>query len=143
MSLYLIARIGGERVAILAEAVESVVEVGVGNPVPRAPAHVAGLAALRSRVLTLIDTLASLELGRSQVDAETQAVVVVVEGHLYGLLVEHVEDVVDIPGALRPMRARLAPGWQRVAAGVIEHEGQWLVVVSAAEIVAGPPARAA
>lgn len=143
MSLYLIARIGGERVAILAEAVESVVEVGAGTPVPRAAAHVAGLAALRSRVLTLIDTLASLELGRTALSDETQAVVVVVDGHLYGLLVEQVEDVVEIAGDPRPVRARLAPGWQRVACGLIEHEKQWLVLVSAGQLVAGPSARAA
>ena len=53
--LLLIVTIGGERVALLAAAVESVVELDTLIPVPRAAPHVAGLSALRSRVLTVID----------------------------------------------------------------------------------------
>src|SRR3712207_9580094 len=61
--LLLVARIGGERVALAASAVESVVELDTLIFVPRAAAHVAGLSALRSRVLTVIDCMRSLELG--------------------------------------------------------------------------------
>ena len=57
--LLLIVTIAGSRVALPAAAVESVVELDTLIPVPRAPVHVAGLSALRSRVLTVIDTLRS------------------------------------------------------------------------------------
>ena len=52
--LLLIVTIGGERVALPAAAVESVFELDTQIPVPRAAPHVAGLSALRSRVLTVI-----------------------------------------------------------------------------------------
>ena len=61
--LLLIVTIAGERVALPAAAVESVVELDTLIPVPRAAPHVAGLSALRSRVLTVIDCRRSLELG--------------------------------------------------------------------------------
>ena len=47
--LLLIVSIAGSRVALPAAAVESVVELEALIPVPRAPAHIAGLSALRSR----------------------------------------------------------------------------------------------
>ena len=53
--LLLIVTIAGERVALPASAVESVVELDALISVPRAAPHVAGLSALRSRVLTVID----------------------------------------------------------------------------------------
>ena len=61
--LLLVVTIAGERVALPAAAVESVVELDTLIPVPRAAPHVAGLSALRSRVLTVIDCMRSLELG--------------------------------------------------------------------------------
>ena len=61
--LLLIVTIAGQRVALPADAVESVVELDTLIPVPRAAPHVAGLSALRSRVLTVIDCMRSLELG--------------------------------------------------------------------------------
>ena len=63
--LLLIVRLAGRRVAFPAAEVEAVVELEGLTPVPRAAGHVAGLSALRSRVLTVIDGLASLELGRA------------------------------------------------------------------------------
>ena len=50
-ALKLIARIADQQVAISADTVESVVEVEAITPVPLAAPHIAGLAALRSRVL--------------------------------------------------------------------------------------------
>ena len=46
--LLLIVTVAGERVALPAASVESVVELDL-DPVPRAAPHVAGLSALRSR----------------------------------------------------------------------------------------------
>ena len=60
-ALKLIARIADQQVAISADTVESVVEVEAITPVPLAAPHIAGLAALRSRVLTIIDSYAALD----------------------------------------------------------------------------------
>ena len=65
-SLLLVVTIGGQRVALPSDAVESVVELDTLIPVPRAAPHVAGLSALRSRVLTVIDCMRSLELGTTE-----------------------------------------------------------------------------
>ena len=87
--LLLIVTIAGERVALPAAAVESVVELDTLIPVPRAAPHVAGLSALRSRVLTVIDCMRSLELGVTDCsDGIREAAVVELDGHHYALIVD-------------------------------------------------------
>ncbi len=142
-ALKLIARIGDQQIAISADLVESVVEIDAITPVPLAAPHIAGLAALRSRVLTIIDTYAALEMGRSPRDGVLHAIVVTIDHHLYGLLVDEVVDVVEIPGDPDPLHAGLSRGWASAAMGIIEHDGQALLQVDPARIVAGPIAVAA
>ena len=136
--LKLIARIAGQEVALPAQAIESVVEVDAITRVPLAAPHVAGLAALRSRVLTIIDTYAALELGQCARDGVLQAIVVTIDHHLYGLLVDEVVDVAAIAGDAEPLHAGLARGWAQAALGLVEHEGRALLLLDPARIVAGP-----
>ena len=54
--LYLVAGVGGTTIALPAETVEAVVRITALVPVPCAPPTIIGLATLRSRVFTLLDT---------------------------------------------------------------------------------------
>jgi purine-binding chemotaxis protein CheW len=92
-------------------------------PVPRAPSHLAGLSALRSRVLTVIDCQRSLELGRPTLTTELhEAAVVELDGHHYALTVDAVEDVVEALSDPVPIRAAMGDGWERVSKGIVETE---------------------
>lgn len=140
--LLLIAKVAGQRVAIPAADVESVVEIEGLTPIPRAAGHVAGLTALRSRVLTAIDCLASLELGSSVTEGPRDAIVVELDGCPYALIVDSVEDVLEFSGEVRPVRTALEPGWRRVAKGVVDVD-DLLLLVDTAALLAGPTAVAA
>ena len=141
--LLLIATIAGERVAIPAADVESVVEIEAITPVPQSPPHVAGLAALRSRVLTVIDCCASLELGTSAAENAREAIVIEVGGYPYALLVDTVEDVIEYPGKVRPIRTSVAAGWRRVASGMVETESGLMLLIDSNALLGGPAAQAA
>ena len=141
--LLLIVRLAGERVALPAADVESVVEIESLTPVPGAAGHVAGLAALRSRVLTVIDCLASLDPSRRLPADSAEAVMTVVDGHPYALLVEAVEDVVEASGERRPAAASLAPEWRRIGRAMVEAEGDLLLVADVEALIAGPAREAA
>jgi purine-binding chemotaxis protein CheW len=142
--LLLIVTIAGQRVALPADAVESVVELDTLIPVPRAAPHVAGLSALRSRVLTVIDCMLSLELGATEcADGIREAAVVELEGHHYALLVDLVEDVVEAQSDPTPVRASMGAGWERVSAGMVETETGPLLVVDVAALISGAEAKAA
>lgn len=142
--LLLIVTIAGQRVALPAAAVESVVELDTLIPVPRAAAHVAGLSALRSRVLTVIDCLRSLELGVSDCsEGIREAAVVELEGHHYALIVDVVEDVFEAQSEPTPVRAAMGRGWERVCKGMVETEAGPLLLIDVAALVAGAESRAA
>ncbi|HYE27292.1 MAG TPA: chemotaxis protein CheW [Allosphingosinicella sp.] len=141
--LLLIVRLGGERIALPAADVESVVEIDALTPVPGAAGHVAGLAALRSRVLTVIDCLASLDSSRRLGEGRGEAVMTVVDGHPYALLVEAVEDVVEAGGERQPAGASLVGGWRRIGRSIVEAEGDLLLLVDVEALIAGPAREAA
>lgn len=141
--LALIVRMAGRRVAFPASEVEAVVELEGITPAPRAAAHVAGLSALRSRVLTVIDGMASLELGCALGEGLIEAIVVNSGGHPYALLVEEVEDVIEIDGAPSAVRAPIGSGWDRVATGMIDAGEDLLLLVDPHRVIAGPLAQAA
>lgn len=143
--LLLIATIAGERVALPAAAVESVIELDALIPVPRAPDHIAGLSALRSRVLTVIDCQRALGLGETAFDdgAIHEAAVVEMDGHHYALSVDAVEDVIDALSEPKQVRAAMGEGWERVSAGMVETEEGPLLLVSIDALVAGQQEMAA
>lgn len=137
MALYLIARIDQEIVALPATEIGSVVEVDQIASVPRVPPHVAGLFALRSRVLTVIDTRTALELGAIERSDVMTAVIVEHEGHSYALLVDEVEDVIEA-GAPDPCPALLPNSWRRAARGTIRRGDEAILLIDPAVVVAGP-----
>jgi purine-binding chemotaxis protein CheW len=141
MPLYLIACLGGERVALAAHQVGSVVELGPVTPVPRVAPHVAGLCALRSRVLTVIDVHAALGLPSLDPPPAT-AVICDIDGHGYALTLEAVEDVVEA-GAPAPCPATLAPHWAASSLGLVEIEGKSLLLLDPVRLVDGPAVSAA
>ncbi len=143
-ALLLVVTVAGQRVAFAADAVESVVELDTLIPVPRAAPHIAGLSALRSRVLTVVDCRRSLELGEAElVNGIREAAVVELDGHHYALIVDLVEDVIEALSDPVPVRAAMDAGWERVSLGMVETETGPLLLVDVAGLVAGAEIRVA
>ena len=141
--LLLIVRLAGRRVAFPAAQIEAVVELEAIVPAPRAAPHVAGLSAMRSRVLTVIDGVAALGFAPGNGETVVEAVVVPWDGHNYALLVEAVEDVVEASVAPVPIAAPPGAGWDRVATAMVEADGDLLLLIDPHRLIGGPPAQAA
>lgn len=138
----LLVLIGGELAALDSAVVRSVVELEAITPVPCAPAHIAGLAALRSRAMTVIDCRRALDLP----DAEERgnvAAVVELDGFLYALLVDGVEEVVPLETDPGEIRADLLPGWARASLGMAETSAGPVLLLDPARLIEGPPERKA
>ncbi|MEN2712398.1 chemotaxis protein CheW [Sphingomonas sp. NPDC092331] len=133
--LYLIAQIAGRAVAIDSEQVESVVDIGEVTAVPRASAHVRGLAALRSRVVTVVDTQSAL--GMAGGSPARRAVITHVEGHHYAMLVDALDDVA--PFELLPLAqgVTLDPAWRGAGRGIVERDGEPILAIDLASLVPG------
>lgn len=136
-ALFLIARIAGEPAAIAASSVDSVVELDAITTVPRVAAHVAGLFALRSNVLTVIDASVALGFAPTPRAAAMTALAIKHDGHGYALLIDGVDDVAEAPPP-EPCPAPLAAAWARVATGVVQHGGHAVLLIDPAAFIAGP-----
>ncbi len=140
----LLVRIAGEMAALESDRIQSVVELDSITPVPRSPAHIVGLAALRSKAMTVIDCRCSLELPEGdeahEEDGLVLAVVVELDEHLYALVVDRVEEVVALEGEPAPLRADLLPGWSRATLGMVETSAGPALLLDPAQLVAGPAA---
>lgn len=125
--LYLIAHLGAQPVAIESGQVESVVDLGEITPVPMGGRTLRGLAALRSRVVTVVSMKAALDLA-DEGDSR-RAVIVRAEGHHYAMLVDALEDIAELE--MRPLSAsvRLDTAWRPAARGVVERDGEPILVI--------------
>jgi purine-binding chemotaxis protein CheW len=142
--LYLLATLADTRIAVETGEVEAVVRLTDISPVPGMGAHIAGLSALRSRVLTIID-VAALICGRvTPEERRSLAIIANISGHSYGLMVDGVSDICRVPEGDLPLRGQLDPSWAPYARALVEHDGHpWLLVSLAAFIEGGALAQAA
>jgi purine-binding chemotaxis protein CheW len=128
--LFLIAVIAGTEVAISSECIESVVTVGEVIDVPQSDPLVAGLIALRSRVLTLIDCQYVITSQRNRRGSGSLAIIASVGGHAYALLVDAVKDVVSVDeGTIKPA-SKLDPRWAAIVRNVVEVDGRIIMNMS-------------
>ena len=134
--LFLIAEIADTSIAICSEVIESVVTVGDVVEVPRCDPVIAGLFALRSRVLTLIDCQYRVTGQRKVVDQKGLAVVASIGGHNFGLMVDRVSDVVSVAEDAIIPATKLDRKWRELVKELIEIEGKLHMVVDPERLVA-------
>jgi len=89
-------RVGGDCLAIDADRVTEVIREGRVTRVPLAPEGVLGLVHLRGRIVPILDLAGRLGVARVAGGMGTH-LIVEVQGDHYGLLVDEMLDVIDIP----------------------------------------------
>lgn len=115
---YVIASVAGQCVALDALSVEAIIRVGAITRVPRAPAHVVGLCAVRSTVMTVIDVARAA--GRTDGEGADHAAVVLHEGHRYALRLHRIADVEPIAVTPHANDASIGTAWLAIAPSRIE-----------------------
>lgn len=140
--LLVIVQIAGRRCALSALDVKSVIEIGAVTPIPRAPAWIAGITALRSQALTVIDCRTAIGLASARADWPTdhRAVVVAEGGHSYALRVDGIEDITTAAGEAGQVPGGFGPEWSRIATGMIETLAGPALLVDLPALLAGPEA---
>lgn len=136
-NLFLIAHLGGSRVAIESGSVESIVHVPEIVSVPMCDPSVAGIFALRSRVLTLIDTQLLVTSVPQPANKGALAVVTEIAGHQYGLLVDKVEDVVAITDDQIETKITAPTAWARYVRNIATTDGELVMILDTDALVSG------
>ena len=127
--LYLLAEFAGESVAINCSYIESVVHVQNVVSVPRCDKSVAGIFALRSRVLTLVDSKYVVTGEPSELGLKLLAVIMEIAGHSYGLLIDRAYEVVSISDAQQVNNVSVAPQWQAIVSCLAVVDGKSTMVI--------------
>ncbi len=135
--LFLLAEIDGAMIAIESDVVESVVRVEDFIPVPRVDPLVAGIFALRSRVLTLIDTQFAVTEKQKPVPENALAIIAQIGGFHFGLLVDAVKDVVTVQPDQYETSIKAGSNWMQYSKGLVDVDGQIVVIICPAKIVEG------
>lgn len=125
---------------VATDEIEAVMRLGEISPVPGTPPYVAGLAALRSRVLTVID-VAALITGSCGIIVNGEgnahhAIICEADGHSYALLVDGVEDILTISGEIPSTDPPIDGRWRPYVQGGMEKDGQYYLLLSVADVLA-------
>ncbi len=87
-------RLAGETYGINVMQVQEVLRYTEIAPVPGAPEYVLGIINLRGNVVTVIDTRNRFGLESGEMTDNTRIVIIETEGHVIGILVDSVAEVV-------------------------------------------------
>lgn len=142
-TLYLFATVAGTDIAMPTNELEAVVRLGEIVPIARTAPQVRGLAALRSRVLTIIDVRTLITGDLVEMGTAPLAIVAAVEGHTYGLVIDKVSDICPVDGDILPVRGRVSPAWEPYAGGMILFEDRLHLAVSIPDFLRQPALAAA
>lgn len=137
-ALLVMTQIAGRRCALNANDVKSVIELGVITPVPRAPAFIAGITALRSQALTVIECRRSLGFDEMIWATDHRAAVVAIEGHSYALMVDAIEDITTAQSEPEPVPGGFGAEWSRAATGMVETTIGPALLIDLPALIEGP-----
>lgn len=92
-------QLAGETYGINVTQVKEVIRLTEISPVPGAPDYVLGIINLRGVVVSVIDTRRRFGLAPRESTDDSRIVMIEMDGHIIGVLVDSVSEVVDLPKA--------------------------------------------
>lgn len=98
-------------------------------PVPGAPSYVLGIINLRGSVVTVIDTRARFGLVTKEADESSRIIIVEVAGHVIGMLVDSVAEVVYLRQSDIDIAPNISDDSSRFIQGVCNREKYLLILV--------------
>ena len=123
-------RLGDETYGINVMQVQEVLRMTEIAPVPGAPSYVLGIVNLRGNVVTVIDTRNRFGLQPIEPDDATRIVIIETEGHIIGVLVDSVAEVVNLQSSEIETPPNVGNNESaRYIQGVYSRDGQILILV--------------
>jgi purine-binding chemotaxis protein CheW len=130
--------IGGQLFGLPIERVHDVFMPESITRVPLSRPEIAGVLNLRGRIVTAIDMRRRLSLSAHAGGGTAIAVGIESKGESYGLLIDNVGEVLDLPHSGRePNPVNLDPRWTSISAGVHRLNGQLMVILDVDRVLAG------
>lgn len=136
--LLLMTQIAGRSCALSANDVKSVIELADPTPAPCTPDFIRGIAAVRSKTLTVVDCRLAIGLNANDFPTDHRAAAVEVDGHMYALIVDAIEEVATSMSEPEQVAGGFGPEWSRVATGMAETDNGPAIWLDLEALVEGP-----
>lgn len=136
--LMVTVEIAGRRCVLNAHDVSSIIELGNLTPVPRTPDFIAGITAMRSQSLTVIDCRLAMGIDPAPFKTDHRGAVVKVENHSYALIVDLVDDITTAQSEAQKVSGGFGPEWTRIATGMVETAMGPALLIDLPKLIAGP-----
>lgn len=131
---HLAFRLGSETYAIPLSHVQ---EIGAFSPItrlPSVPAFILGVTNLRGSIIVVMDIRRRLGLTVEEAAGDGVIVVVVFEGRTYGLRVDSVTDVVEVPVSSAQAQPLTGNPDSRFVSGLAEIDGSLVILLDLATV---------
>lgn len=135
---YVTVVIGGQLFGLPIERVHDVFMPESITRVPLSRPEIAGVLNLRGRIVTAIDMRRRLHLPPRDDGGQAMAVGIEHKGESYGLLIDNVGEVLDLPtNGREPNPVNLDPRWTAISGGVHRLNGQLMVILDVDRVLGG------
>jgi purine-binding chemotaxis protein CheW len=135
---YVTVVIGGQLFGLPIERVHDVFMPESITRVPLSRPEIAGVLNLRGRIVTAIDMRRRLHLPPRGDGGTAMAVGIEHKGESYGLLIDNVGEVLDLPNNGRePNPVNLDARWTAISGGVHRLNGQLMVILDVDRVLGG------
>jgi purine-binding chemotaxis protein CheW len=124
---------------ISTDKVEDVIRPHDMTPVPLAPDYVVGILNLRGRIVTAISVRQRLSLPPMDKN-NYRGIVLSSDGHLYGLIVDYVTEVVDLDtDTIEPVPDNLSDTWKNISNGVFTYQDRVVILMDTDQLLMQQP----
>lgn len=135
---YVTVVIGGQLFGLPISRVHDVFVPESITRVPLSRPEIAGVLNLRGRIVTTIDMRRRLDLPSRGDGGQVMAVGIEHKGESYGLLIDNVGEVLDLPSNGRePNPVNLDQRWAAISGGVHRLNGQLMVILDVDRVLGG------
>lgn len=132
---YLVFQIGNESYAIPLLQVQEIRSFTPVTRVPNAPPYVLGVMNLRGNIIAVLDARTRFEIEPQPDEENTVVVVVQVQGKTFGLRVDSVSDVADVPvDQIQPPPPVASDATQKFLSGLVQLGDRVLILLNLPEI---------
>ena len=133
---YVLFRVGEVRYAINLEYAVQIFRNQNILDVPRAPRYVEGVVNVRGGVVPVINMRERFGLTREENEKKKRIVVIKIEDHLYGLLVDDVREIVDIKEEVVDRNVTSVFGLRKnMIEGIAKLNNKLIIILSIKEVV--------
>lgn len=132
---YLVFQIGNESYAIPLLQVQEIRSFTPVTRVPNAPEYVLGVMNLRGNIIAVLDARTRFAIEPLPEEESTVVVVAQVQGKTFGLRVDSVSDVVDVPtNEIQPPPPIASETTQKFLSGLVQMGERVLILLNLPEI---------